>query len=94
MDSGTNDVRTEFHGCSLWLKIFAIQLFDPYKKPNGGEGRGGRNQTFPAGKMSRFLACKAKFRQNTGRMPQAKVCGGMNAVPSPGHKKTKKIKLN
>ena len=32
--------------------------------PNGGEGRGGRNQTFPAGKMSRFLACKAFCRPN------------------------------
>jgi len=27
-------------------------------------------------------------------MPQAKVCGSMNAVPSPGHKKSEKFKLN
>ena len=25
--TATNDVRTEFHGCSLWLEIIAIQFF-------------------------------------------------------------------
>ena len=58
------------------LKSSVSHFYNPYKKPNGGEGRGGRNQTFPAGKMSRFLACKASCRQDAGRLQQAKVCFG------------------
>ena len=39
-----NDVRTEFCGCLLKFEILCVPFFDPYKKPNGGEGRGGRNR--------------------------------------------------
>ena len=45
-------VCTELYGCSLKLKLFSIPFFDPYKKPNGGEGRGGRNRD---GARARFL---------------------------------------
>ena len=91
IDRQPNDVRTEPCGCLLKLNTFSVPFFDPYKKPNGGEGRGGRNQTFPAGKMSRFLACKAGCRQTAASQS---LLRRLSAVPSPGHKKAKNFKLN
>ena len=54
IDSGTNDVRTEFYGCSLKLKSFAIQFLYSIIKPEGREGRGGRNRmAYECGSFSR-----------------------------------------
>ena len=55
----------------------------PYGKDR--RGRGGRNQTFPEGNMSRFLACKASCRQDAASQS---LLRRVSAVPSPGHKKS------
>ena len=41
IDRQPNDVRTEFHGCSLQFEILCIPFFDPYKKPMEERGAGG-----------------------------------------------------
>ena len=54
-------------------RVFAPNNDFPYGNFHAGNIGGG------AGGGNIWLA-----RHHAGRMPQAKVCGGMNAVPSPG----------